>query len=77
MTAIAAADHDLTGPLVIPNPLEHPTIDVAWAAQLCGVGRNTAYESIKAGSFPVKTVAVGRRIRVVTADLLRVLDLEP
>lgn len=52
-----------------------PTVDVRFAAELLGVGKNTAYAAIADGTFPVKTIAVGRRIRVVSADLVRVLDL--
>jgi excisionase family DNA binding protein len=50
------------------------TIDVATAAQALGIGRATLYEAIRTGQSPVKTLGVQRRIRVLTADLIRVLE---
>ncbi len=50
------------------------TIDVATAASALGVGRATLYESIRVGNSPVKTITVQRRIVVLTADLVRVLE---
>jgi excisionase family DNA binding protein len=61
--------------VVLPDPAIQPTIDVPAAADLLGVNTDTAYNAIKAGEFPVRTFRVGRRIRVVTADLLRFLEL--
>jgi hypothetical protein len=50
------------------------TIDVAVAAQALGYSRSHSYEAIRTGCFPVKTITVGRRIKVLTADLVRVLE---
>ncbi len=52
------------------------TTDVEVAAQAFGISRAGAYESIRTGRFPVKTIRVGHRIRVLTADLIRVLEGE-
>ena len=52
------------------------TVDVPTAARALGVGRSTLYEAIRLGSSPVKTLAVQRRVVVLTSDLLRVLGGE-
>lgn len=49
-------------------------IDVSTAAKALGVSRASAYQSISEGTFPVAVVKVNRRLRVLTADLLRVLE---
>ena len=51
-----------------------PTVPVEDAARALGTSRSTAYEAISSGTFPVQTIRVSRRIRVLTADLLRVLE---
>lgn len=50
------------------------TVDVRQAAGALGIGKSAAYEWIRAGRFPVPVVAVGRRYRVVTAGLVRLLE---
>ena len=50
------------------------TVDVATAASALGIGRSTLYEAIRLGESPVKTIEVRRRVVVLTADLLRVLE---
>jgi len=49
-------------------------LDVAQAASVLGISRSSAYEAIKAGTFPAKTITVGRRIKVLTASLIRILE---
>lgn len=49
------------------------TCSVAQAAAALGVSRAHAYGQIRTGNFPVRTLAVGGKIRVITADLLAVL----
>jgi len=49
-------------------------VDVPVAASALGSSRSGAYEAIRTGRFPVKTITVGRRIKVLTADLVRVLE---
>jgi hypothetical protein len=51
-----------------------PTVPVAKGARALGIGRATLYEAIRTGSSPVKTITVRRRIVVLTADLIRVLE---
>lgn len=51
-----------------------PTCDVAEAAAALGISRASAYQSISEATFPVATVRVNQRLRVLTSDLLRVLE---
>jgi hypothetical protein len=50
------------------------TVEVGMGAKALGIGRTTLYEAIRAGQSPVKTITVQRRIVVLTADLIRVLE---
>ena len=50
------------------------TVDVPTAAAVLGIGRATLYEAIKTGQSPVRTITVQRRIVVLTADLIRVVE---
>jgi Helix-turn-helix domain len=49
-------------------------IDVTQAAAALNISRASAYAAIADGEFPVATIRVNRRLRVLTADLLRVLE---
>ncbi len=49
-----------------------PTIGVEEAAELLGVSRSAAYRAVRAGQ--IKTFRLGRKLRVPTAPLLRLLD---
>ena len=53
------------------------TVDVPTAARALGLGRSTAYELARRGEFPCRVLRVGRSYRVPTADLMRVLGVEP
>lgn len=44
-------------------------LNVREAAEFLGVGESTAYRAIEEGTFPVKVVRVGGRIRVPAAAL--------
>lgn len=52
-----------------------PTLSVEQAGELVGVGRNAAYRAAHRGELPA--FRVGRKLRVPTADLLRLLGVEP
>lgn len=52
-------------------------VDVETAARAFGIGRTTAYALAKTGTFPCKVLRAGKAYRVVTQDLLRVLDVTP
>lgn len=51
-----------------------PTLSLEEAAPYLGVSRSTAYESHRLGTFPVRTIRVSRRIRVITSSLIAVLE---
>ncbi|WP_431969200.1 helix-turn-helix domain-containing protein [Actinacidiphila sp. bgisy160] len=67
--------HSVTTGDVLALP---PTTDLetAAAAAAFGIGRTTAYDLARKGEFPCKVIRAGRRMRVVTADLVRVLGLD-
>ncbi len=50
------------------------TVDVPTAANALGIGKSTLYEAIKVGKPPVKVLTVQRRIVVLTASLVEVLE---
>jgi excisionase family DNA binding protein len=50
-----------------------PTISVEQAAKLLSVSRTAAYRAAASGQLP--TLAFGRRLRVPTAPLLKMLGL--
>lgn len=54
-----------------------PTVDVETAGKAFGLGRSTSYSLARAGEFPCKVIRAGRSYRVITADLLRVLQISP
>ena len=56
-------------------PVERGTVSLVEAARLLGVGKSSAYELAHAGTFPVRVIPIGRRLRVPVADLLRVLGM--
>lgn len=51
-----------------------PTVDVAQAAEALGVSRAGAYNALSEGRFPVATITVGHKIRVLTHSLISVLE---
>ncbi|MGW9399185.1 helix-turn-helix domain-containing protein [Streptomyces sp. NPDC055642] len=44
------------------------------ASRALGFSRAKAYDLIRSGQFPCRVLRIGRKTRVVTASLLRVLD---
>lgn len=50
------------------------TCSVEQAAHALGVSRPHAYNEIRAGRFPVRVITVGGKRRVVTADILSLLE---
>lgn len=53
------------------------TVDVPTAARALGLGRSTAYELARRDEFPCRVLRVGSSYRIATADLMRVLCIEP
>ncbi len=52
-------------------------VDVTTAARALGLGRSTAYELARRDEFPCRVIRVGSSYRIPTADLLRVLGIDP
>ena len=62
-------------PEVVKELRANPTVPVyPDCAEALGVGRHAAYRACRDGS--VRYIVVGRKWRVVSADLLRLLGLE-
>jgi len=49
-------------------------VDVSTAAKALGVGRATLYEAISEGNAPVQVIRVNRRMKVITASLVTLLE---
>jgi excisionase family DNA binding protein len=56
------------------NPHERPTISVDEFAHLVGIARSTAFAAVKAGEIP--SIRFGKRIRIPTAAVCRMLELD-
>ena len=54
------------------DPEVRPTISLDEAAIVLGISRQAAYQAVKAGSIPC--LRFGKRFRVPTAALVRMLD---
>ena len=52
------------------------TVSVAQAATAIGCGKSHLHDRIKRGDCPVKTIPLGSRVVVITADLVRLLSGE-
>ena len=52
-----------------------PTVSVPLAGRCLGVHRSTSYGLAQRGELPVPVLKVGKRLRVPTAELRRVLGL--
>jgi hypothetical protein len=53
------------------------TVNIAIAARALGCGRSLAYELARQGQFPCRVLRVGNRYLVPTAELLRLLGVDP
>ncbi|MGW7598158.1 DNA-binding protein [Streptomyces antimycoticus] len=53
------------------------TTDLVTGARAFGLGRTVAYELARAGNFPCRLIRAGATYRVITADLLRTLQIDP
>lgn len=67
----------MTGPTIDEIRGWPATVDVATASAAIGISRSYGYELAKRGEFPVKSLAVGGKTRVLTSDLMRVLGITP
>jgi excisionase family DNA binding protein len=62
--------------VTVPLAQDAPTMSVREAAPLLGVSAASLYRAVHESRSPVKTIRVGSRVLVVTADLRRVLNLD-
>lgn len=53
------------------------TVDLATGGSALGLSRSYSYELQRRGEFPIRTLKVGGKTRVITADLMRLLDITP
>ncbi|MCE7080109.1 integrase [Streptomyces sp. ST2-7A] len=51
-------------------------IDLDTANRALAIGRSTGYALAKHGEYPVKVIRLGNAYRVITSDLLRLLDID-
>lgn len=52
-------------------------VDVRTAAEVLGVGRTAAYTLVRLCEWPTPVLHLGTTIRIPTAPLLRLLEVEP
>ena len=61
----------------IPELAKSATCDVRTAGRCWGMGITASYAAANDGTFPVRVVRIGRKLRVPTADLLASLGISP
>lgn len=61
---------------MIPDPAVRPALSAEEAFAELGIDRSTGYRAIRAGTFPLEVIRVGRLIRVPTAALMHLLGLD-
>jgi excisionase family DNA binding protein len=61
---------------MIPDPAVRPVMTAEEAFAELGIDRSTGYKAIRDGTFPLPVIRVGRLIRVPTASLRRLLEIE-
>lgn len=60
--------------MITLDPATQPTISVDEFAHLVGIARSTAFAAVKAGEIP--SIRFGKRIRIPTAAVRRMLELD-
>ena len=62
---------------MVPHAEDKPTLPLYPDACVpFGLGRSAGYELAAHGEFPCEVLRIGRKYRVITADLRRVLGLD-
>lgn len=61
--------------MTVPIPTEQPTMSVEEAGRCLGLGRSASYEAVRRGELPA--LRFGRSVRVATAELRRMLGIDP
>jgi excisionase family DNA binding protein len=51
------------------------TLSLIEAGRWLGIGRTTTYQLVQNGCFPIRTLRLGRQLRVATCDLLDYLNI--
>ncbi|MDH6116842.1 hypothetical protein ABH930_000261 [Kitasatospora sp. GAS204A] len=52
-------------------------IDLDTANRAIGLGRSKGYELARRDAYPCRVLRLGKKYRVITADLLRLLGIDP
>lgn len=60
---------------VLPDPQDHPVLNVDAVAEILGLDRKTVYAAINCGELP--SIRIGRRILVPTAWLAARISPDP
>ncbi|GAA2249355.1 hypothetical protein GCM10010430_35050 [Kitasatospora cystarginea] len=71
MTSIALPGMGRTELLALPA-----AIDLDTANRAIGLGRSKGYELARRDAYPCRVLRLGKKYRVITADLLRLLGVE-
>ncbi len=53
-----------------------PVVDVPTAAAILGIGRTAAYELIRVGKWPTPVLRLGKLIRIPSAPLLELIQVQ-
>ncbi len=53
-----------------------PVVDVPTAAAILGIGRTAAYELIRSGEWPTPVLRLGKLIRIPSAPLLQLVQVQ-
>jgi len=53
-----------------------PVVDVPTAAAMLGIGRTAAYELIRLGRWPTPVLRLGKLIRIPSAPILELIQVE-
>jgi excisionase family DNA binding protein len=53
-----------------------PVVDVPTAASILGISRSAAYELIRSGGWPTPVVRLGKLIRIPSAALLELVQVQ-
>jgi excisionase family DNA binding protein len=59
--------------MLVLDPTSRPTLSVEEFAVVAGISRSTAYDAVRAGQVP--SLRFGKRIRIPTAAVLRLLEV--
>jgi hypothetical protein len=61
---------------MLPDPEREPTMPLADVCRAFGISHNHGCQLVREGRFPVPVLKLGRRLRVPTAAVRRLLELD-